>query len=189
MSGICFSGCGVDVVDFTPPEKTFLSALKLVNINMSRDKRKIVMLINNSYSDSYLCLASHGLLILPLDKTYYLLSCFIWFGSCYHLFIISWGTRKVSHSERFKQHCWSRMEKFKILVCFRENWTRTIKSIAISAIRSVSDPRIQPSSLDKNRFKMETSDNYRSTSATEFETRSVCDTYTLGCRHSADMCI
>ena len=78
------------------------------------------------------------------------MSCFIWFGSCYHLFIISWEARKASHLERLKQHCWSEMEKFKILVCFRQYWTRMIKSIG-SAIRSVSDPPIQQrDSLDKS---------------------------------------
>ena len=51
--GIYFSGMGI--VDFAPPKITVLSILKLVKIYMWRNKRKHVTLINNSYSDNYLC--------------------------------------------------------------------------------------------------------------------------------------
>lgn len=145
---------------------------------MCPNKRKLVLLINNSYLDSYYCQwTSHGLFVLPLDKTCCFISCFIWFGSCYHLFIISWGARKISHSGRLEQHSWRRMENLeaKILVCIWY-WIRMIKSIEIGAILLVRWPTDTGERHDKKfvialkKWKL-TSNNYTSTSETEFEMR------------------
>lgn len=50
-----FRGSDEGVVDFTLTEVTPLSTLKIIKIYMCPNKRKFVLLINNSYLDSYYC--------------------------------------------------------------------------------------------------------------------------------------